>query len=267
MAGLAVAPAVAGEAAALEVGAPVIGAVSGVPASTKIKLVSNAGPLDGRVVVRRVGKHRVAAWPVSDQRSLRVRWDGTNRRGEEVRPGRYRVRAKVHPVGRPGEVTRVSALVRVVTKPQPRLTKYGYVQPVKVRRPIGRYHLEVNESKNQLLVVDRRNRAVRQIPVGGNPAISKPSLSYVADRIGMSYDYAYTKRLPWFVRLVQGRGIGSHTIPRYISDGRPTMAVSALGRVPGVRAPVSAGCLRMHDVNARWVFDNVPAGTPVYWLR
>jgi hypothetical protein len=267
VAGLAVAPANAGEAAVLRVKAPIIGAVAGAPAATRIRLVSNVGPLDGRVVIRRVGEHRVASWPVSDQRLLAVRWDGTNRRGDKVRPGKYRVRAIVQPVRHQGRVTRVTALVRVVATAQPRLTRYGYVQPAKVRRSVGRYHLEVDEARNQLLVVDRRNRAVRQIPVAGNPAISKPSLSYVADRTPMSYDYAYTKRLGWFVRLVQGRGIGSHTIPRHISSGKPTMAVTALGRKPGVRTPVSAGCLRMHDVNARWVFHNVPAGTPVYWLR
>jgi lipoprotein-anchoring transpeptidase ErfK/SrfK len=82
----------------------------------------------------------------------------------------------------------------------------------------------------------------------------------------MSYDDAWTERLPWFVRLVHGRGIGTHTTPRSISAGKPTIPVSALGRRPGGPAPVSAGCLRMHDINAKRFSHYVPAGTPVYWI-
>jgi len=262
--GLAVVPAHAGDSAVLRVSKARILTSEG--ETTRVRLTSQVGPLDGRVVIRRAGGPRVASWKVDDRRSLRLRWDGTDNRGKTVRPGLYRVRAVVHPDARPDKVTRVSRTVRVVGPAGGYKTRYGYVKVVEVRRKIDRYHLEVHERKNQLLVVNRRNAVVRQIPVAGNPAIHKPARSYVADRVRMSYDYDWTKRLPWFVRLVHGRGIGSHTIPRYISDGRPTMPVWALGRAPGVHAPVSAGCLRMHDANARWVFDNVPAGTPVYWL-
>lgn len=265
MTGLAVVPAQAGDSVALRVSQARIQAGAASP-GTRIRLVSPGARLDGRVVVRRVGAHRVAAWPVAGKRRTTLVWDATNRAGKPVRPGLYRVRALVHPQGRPAQLTRISRTVRVVARPKAHQTRFGYVVETKVRRAVDRFHLEVHQRTNQLLVVNHRNRVVRQIPVGGNPAISKPRLSYVADRTPMSYDYAWTKRLPWFVRLVQGRGIGSHTIPRYISTGRPTIPVSALGRRPGVHAPVSAGCLRMHDRNARWVYHNVPAGTPVYWL-
>jgi hypothetical protein len=147
----------------------------------------------------------------------------------------------------------------------PTATRYGLLQPVRVRHRVGRFHVEVHQMKNQVLVVNRRNRGVRQIPVAGNPWYPKPAFSRVADRHRVSYDYAYEWRLPWFTRLVVGRGIGSHAIPRHRRHGYPSMRVADLGKAPGAGAPLSRGCLRMAAANARWFFRHVPAGTPVYW--
>ncbi len=242
-----------------------IGPVAGMPRATVVRVKSAGGPMTGSVVVRRVGGPVVAKWRVSSTKRFTARWNGRNASGETVRPGRYRVKATVsHPRG--GPTIRRGVTVRVATTSSVWKTKHGWLRAVPRQKAIGRFHVEVNEATNQVLVVNRSDRVVRRIPVGGNPAVAKPALSHVGDRTPMSYDYAWTKRLPWFVRLVHGRGIGSHTIPRYISNGRPTIPTSALGRRPGVHAPVSAGCLRMSDANARWFFHNIPAGTPVYWL-
>ena len=240
--------------------------VAGMPRGTRVTVRSNGPRVSGTVVVRRVGGRTVKAWTVDDVRQFTARWDGTGRTGRYVAPGRYRVVASVHRTDDPSQLHRAARTIRVLKRGQGWTTRLGFVRAVPVTQPIARYHVEVHEQANQVLVVNQRNTVVRRIPVGGAPAISKPRLSYVGDRTPMSYDYAWTKRLPWFVRLVQGRGIGTHTIPRYISTGTPTIPVSALGRRPGGPAPVSAGCLRMHDINAKWFYDNVPAGTPVYWI-
>lgn len=145
------------------------------------------------------------------------------------------------------------------------LTGSGLVQQVRVQRPIGVLHLEVHEQRNQLLVVGPDNEVVRQIPVAGNPAVQKPEISRVADRMVESADYAYEWRLPHFVRLIEGRGVGTHAIPLSVENGSPAQAVHELGLDVG-QAPRSHGCLRMTDENAKWVFDSIPAGTPVYWL-
>ncbi|MGB9375702.1 MAG: L,D-transpeptidase [Jiangellales bacterium] len=249
----------------IKVSERLIGPVAGMPAATVVRLTSTGRQMTGTVVVRRVGGPVVATWPVSPTKRFTARWNGRNASGTKVRPGLYRVKAKVsHP--KVGPTVRRGVTVRVATASSVWKTKDGWLRAVPRQKAVGRFHVEVSESKNQVLVVNRANRVVRRIPVGGNPGIAKPALSYVGDRTPMSYDYAWTKRLPWFVRLVHGRGIGSHAIPRYISNGRPTIPTSALGRPPGVHAPVSAGCLRMSDANARWFFHNVRAGTPVYWL-
>ncbi len=253
-------------AASVSVSQPRISRVAGMPHSTRIVVRSTGPRVTGTVVVRRVGGRTVRAWEVDDARRFTARWDGTGRRGRYVAPGRYRVIATVHPTDDPSHRHRAARTVRVLKRGQGWTTRLGFVRAVPVTQPISRYHVEVHEQANQVLVVNQRNNVVRRIPVGGNPAIGKPRLSYVGDRTPMSYDYAWTKRLPWFVRLVHGRGIGTHTIPRYISTGKPTIPVSALGRRPGGPAPVSAGCLRMHDINAKWFYDRVPAGTPVYWI-
>ncbi len=242
-----------------------IGPVAGMPGATVLRLRSAGRQMTGTVVVRRVGGPVVASWRISPTKRFTARWHGRNASGTKVRPGLYRVKARVSNP-KVGPTIRRGVTVRVATTSSAWKTKDGWLRAVPRQKAVGRFHVEVNESKNQVLVVNRANRVVRRIPVGGNPGIAKPALSYVGDRTPMSYDYAWTKRLPWFVRLVHGRGIGSHTIPRYISNGRPTIPTSALGRPPGVHAPVSAGCLRMSDSNARWFFHNIPTGTPVYWL-
>lgn len=198
-------------------------------------------------------------------------WARATQSGGKAGPGRYRVTARVTPVvahsGR-SSITLTRA-VRV-TRPtgsigRARLTPYGYWQPVRVTRPVGTFHLEVHQRSNQLLVVGRNGAVVRHIPITGNLSVGKPSFSRVQHRTALTYDFGYQWRLPWFVNLIAGRSIGSHAIPRHVTDGHPIMAVSQLGR-SWPDTPVSAGCLRMHDVNARWVYDNVPNGTPVYWL-
>lgn len=243
-----------------------ISTVAGMPHGTRVTVRSSGPRVSGTVIVRRAGGRTVKAWDVDDTRRFSARWDGTGRTGRYVAPGRYRVIATVHRADDPSQRQRAARTVRVLKRGQGWTTPLGFVRAVPITQPIHRFHIEVHEQANQVLVVNQRNKVVRRIPVGGNPAIAKPRLSYVGDRTPMSYDYAWTKRLPWFVRLVHGRGIGTHTIPRYISTGKPTIPVSALGRRPGGPAPVSAGCLRMHDLNAKWFYDRVPAGTPVYWI-
>jgi len=56
----------------------------------------------------------------------------------------------------------------------------------------------------------------------------------------------------------QGDNIGFHGIP---------YRVTSAGNVPiptpvGIK-PVSHGCIRTRDVEAQWLFENMPIGTPV----
>lgn len=59
--------------------------------------------------------------------------------------------------------------------------------------------------------------------------------------------------MPFMSRIVGG--IGFHGIPRNRGVPMPTPL--------GVE-PVSAGCIRMSDADAEWVYTNMPVGTPVF---
>ena len=239
--------------------------------ATRIKVRSGGIMAQAVVTVRAASGETVWSLSLPPGKQWTARWAGVAQSGETVAPGRYRVTARVSPVaahGGPGSVV-ASRKVRVTRAPatvnRARLTRYGYWQPVPVARPVGTFHLEVHQRKNQLLVVGRHNTVVRHIPITGNQSVGKPSFSRVQHRTALTYDFGYQWRLPWFVNLIAGRSIGSHAIPRHVTDGHPIMAVSQLGR-SWPDTPASAGCLRMHTLNARWVYDNVPNGTPVYWL-
>lgn len=58
--------------------------------------------------------------------------------------------------------------------------------------------------------------------------------------------------MPWMVNF--NNGIGFHGIPVKGSKPLPT---------PLGRYPVSHGCIRMADSHAKWLYDNLPMGSPV----
>lgn len=139
--------------------------------------------------------------------------------------------------------------------------------PGTVARPIGRVHLEAFENFNILQVVDANNRIVRRIQFAGNPEVRKPDLCYTQGGYRVSWDYTMVWRLNYFVRLCAGRGIGTHDIPINRYTGARSMSVSGLGQRPGVGSPISHGCLRMREVDAKYLYDHFARGVPVYFVK
>lgn len=138
--------------------------------------------------------------------------------------------------------------------------------PGTVAKPIGRVHLESFEYFNILQVVDAANRIIRTIPVAGNPGISKPEMCLTQERIRVNWDVTLTWQLNYFTRMCPGRGIGTHDIPINRYDGRRSMDAADLGKRPGYGAPLSHGCLRMREADAKYVYDNFSGGYPVYFI-
>ncbi len=239
---------------------------------TTIRAASGGVPAHGNVLVRKVGGRAVARFDLGRGTSWSRTWLRNDQRGGKAGPGRYAVVTTLRPSGATlGRAVTMTERVRVL-KPRRApagevvATPLGVLQPVKVKHKVNQLHLEVHQAKNQVLVVDRYNRVLRQVPIAGNPAIPKPAVSYIPYRTPMSLDYDLEWKLPWFVSMIAGRGVGTHGIPRNVDDGRPSMSIADLGKTPGAGAPVSHGCLRMHDRNARWIYQNVPNGTPVHWF-
>ncbi len=139
--------------------------------------------------------------------------------------------------------------------------------PGTVARPVGRVHLEAFENFTILQVVDANNRIVRRIPFAGNPEVPKPDLCYTQGGYRVSWDYTLVWRLNYFVRLCPGRGIGTHDIPINRYTGQRSMSVSALGQRPGVGSPISHGCLRMLEADAKYLYDHFATGVAVYFVK
>ena len=139
--------------------------------------------------------------------------------------------------------------------------------PGTVAKPVGRVHLEAFENFNILQVVDANNRIVRRIPFAGNPEVRKPDLCYTQGGYRVSWDYTLVWRLNYFVRLCPGRGIGTHDIPINRYTGARSMSVAGLGQRPGVGSPISHGCLRMREVDAKYLYDHFARGVPVYFVK
>jgi hypothetical protein len=238
--------------------------------STTLTVASGGVPAHGRLVVRDERGRTVASRTLSDGTRWTHTWRRTDRSGERVSAGRYQAVVTLRPSGdtRGGTVELRTDLrvlpPRQVPKGEVVSTPLGVLQRVPVRARVERLHLEVHQGKNQLLVVDQFNRIKRQVPIAGNPGIPKPTVSRIPARTPMSLDYTGEWRLPWFVWMIPGRGVGTHSIPTNVYDGRQSMNAADLGKDPGV-APLSHGCLRMHDRNARWIYRHVPNGTEVFW--
>ncbi len=108
-------------------------------------------------------------------------------------------------------------------------------------------------------------KLVRDVPVAGNPYLSPhlPSTCYVNQKIRTNWDKTNEWRLDYFTRLCAGRGVGTHAIPVNRFSGRLSMNPADLGKTPGIGSPVSHGCARMRERDARWIYENVPIGTKV----
>ena len=142
-----------------------------------------------------------------------------------------------------------------------------YVPPVRVRRNvrIGSMTVVLDEQNVYVYSVTRRLIAVipastgldDSTPVGSFRVFSKSALAYFTPNPG--------ERMRWMIRFTKGRqgdNVGFHGIPfRVTSNGDKPIFTPV-----GLR-PVSHGCVRTRDVEARWLFENTRLGTPVRVVR
>ena len=109
------------------------------------------------------------------------------------------------------------------------------------------------------LVVRRDGRVVRRLRVGvGRAGHSTPTGRFaVTDRLRMSDPAS-----PYGCCVLALTGHQTRLPPGW--PGGDRLAVHATADLSGLGHAVSAGCLRAHPRQARWLIENVPLGTPVF---
>lgn len=139
----------------------------------------------------------------------------------------------------------------------------AYVPPVR-RLPnvrIGSAVIVLDEQR--VYVYSTTRRLITTIPVSTGLDDTTPTGSF---RVFSKSQQAFFtpnpgERMKWMVRFTKGRqgdNIGFHGIP---------YRATAAGDIPiptpvGIR-PVSHGCIRTRNPEARWIYDNMAIGTPV----
>lgn len=142
-----------------------------------------------------------------------------------------------------------------------------YVPPARVRRNvrIGSAVIVLDEQSVYVYSVTRRLIAVipastgldDSTPVGSFRVFSKSALAYFTPSPG--------ERMRWMVRFTKGRqgdNIGFHGIPFRVTSNGEKPIFTPVGLLP-----VSHGCIRTREVEAKWLFDNMSIGTPVRVVR
>ena len=114
-----------------------------------------------------------------------------------------------------------------------------------------------NASKRLIVTLPVSTGTDDQTPIGVFKVFSKSKLAYFAP--------VPNERMRYMVRFTKGRGgdnIGFHGIPFRVTKSGETPLYTPLGV-----APSSHGCIRMHESDARWVYENMALGTRVTVVR
>lgn len=113
-------------------------------------------------------------------------------------------------------------------------------------------------SQQRVVLVDESNAAIGDFLVSGNLSLPRPGLYHVIAEGKRVNGSSGNLRLPWFTRFAYGpdSDIGFHGIP-VRPDGSLVQSEAQLGQ------PLSAGCIRMLEWWAHFIYDWAPGGTPV----
>jgi hypothetical protein len=111
----------------------------------------------------------------------------------------------------------------------------------------------------------KNGHLARDVKVAGNPYLSPqlPKTCHISQKLRVNWDTTLVWKLNYFTRLCAGRGVGTHAIPLNRYSGRMSMNPADLGKTPGAGSPISHGCARMLEKDAKWIYTKVPLGTTV----
>jgi hypothetical protein len=115
-----------------------------------------------------------------------------------------------------------------------------------------------SEDLQRVWLIAADERVLRSYLVSGSAYDNLDPGSYeVYSRSERAYGIDDSGTMRWFVRFTRGdnAAIGFHDIP--VSDGAPVQTRAQLG------TPLSHGCIRQKESDARALWDFAPLGTPV----
>jgi hypothetical protein len=131
-------------------------------------------------------------------------------------------------------------------------------------------YLSINLTKQRLFVMDSYTVVASYVISSGKPGTPTPvGTFYILNK----HSLAQSRLFPgiWMEKwnaltTTPGstggyQGYGLHRVPCFDSECNVRESLSHLGR------PVSAGCVRIENAGADWVYDHAPIGTPVHIHR
>ncbi len=118
-------------------------------------------------------------------------------------------------------------------------------------------------SEQYAYVYSKKGRLIASIAVSTGLDNSTPTGSFKVFSKSREtfYELNPTERMRWMVRFTKGRqggNIGFHSIPFKVTSKGETKLFTPVGI-----APSSHGCIRVRDVDAKWLFANIEIGTRV----
>jgi len=121
-----------------------------------------------------------------------------------------------------------------------------------------RYWVDVTLGRKHTVTVYRGRQMVRHMPAsGGRPDSPTPTgCFYTQDRGYSFWSARFGEGATYWVRLVGQVLI--HSVPKDSSWRTKEDEHAKLG------LPASHGCIRLDEEDARWFFENIPRGTPVF---
>ena len=123
--------------------------------------------------------------------------------------------------------------------------------------------VQVVLSEQRAYVYAQNKSLIATIPVSTGLDNSTPSGSFkVFSKSAQTfYELNPSERMRWMVRFTKGReggNIGFHSIPYKVTAKGEVRFFTPIGL-----APSSHGCIRVRDVDAKWLFANMAIGTRV----
>jgi len=170
----------------------------------------------------------------------------------------------VNAQGGPTEPTLPTTTTEPVATTLPPLVTTTTVMPSPTRRSKANIGLvRVVLSEQRAYVYAQNKSLIATIPVSTGLDNSTPSGAFkVFSKSAQTfYELNPSERMRWMVRFTKGRqggNIGFHSIPYKVTAKGEVKFFTPIGI-----APSSHGCIRVRDVDAKWLFANMGIGTRV----
>ncbi len=169
-----------------------------------------------------------------------------------------------HAQGGPTEPILPTTTTELVATTLPPLATTTTVMPSpKQRNKASIALVQVILSEQRAYVYAQNKSLIATIPISTGLDNSTPSGAFkvFSKSAQPFYELTPSERMRWMVRFTKGReggNIGFHSIPYTVTAKGEVKIFTPIGLEPS-----SHGCIRVRDVDAKWLFANMAIGTRV----